>query len=82
MNTQYKGERKMMKKYQWTKLLWFKMIFMNLVSMFVLAGIFHALGSYSPFRYAIIMSIGIFSFSIMIVSNVKRAKPWSRFRWE
>ena len=82
MNIQPAEEKKQIQKYHWTKLLWLKIIVINVFGMFTLAWIFNVLGSYSPFRYAVIISVGIFFLSVIIVSNVKRAKPWSRFRWE
>lgn len=70
------------KKYTLTKLAWAKLWLINIAIFFIIAFIFHAFGSFTPFRYAWIISIGIFFLSVMIVTNVKRAKPWSRFRWE
>ena len=70
------------KKHALTKLAWAKLWLVNIIIFFIIALIFHAFGSFSPFRYAWIISVGIFFLSVMIVTNVKRQKPWSRFRWE
>jgi len=54
MNIQPAEEKKQIQKYHWTKLLWLKIIVINVFGMVMLAWIFDVLGSYSPFRYAII----------------------------
>lgn len=67
------------KSRKWSAALWFKLILFNLFGLFLIAWIFHGLGSMEPFKYAIITSVGIFMLSVIIVSNVKRAKRKSKY---
>jgi|GEM_PF-1385594 len=70
------------RKHPLTQKAWLKIILGNIVSCIGLWLVLEFLGVTEPFKYALIVSIGVFIFSAIITSNIRRARPWSRFNWE
>lgn len=65
-----------------TPATWGGIIFVNLVLFITIGIMMYVAGVAGPFRKAIIPIVGTFLLTVIVVSNVKNQKPWTRFHWD